>query len=320
MSVTVVIVNFNSGALLAECLKHLYAQSIRPEKIVVVDNDSSDSSADAAELFSDVVLYKLTKNLGFAGGNNFALERSDTDFIALLNPDAFPEPNWLEHLLAAAAQFPEVVAFGSRQLCNENSTLIDGIGDRYHFSGLVWRDRHGMRQLPKDLKLQEIFSPCAAAALYRRQALADVGQFDEDYFCYVEDVDLGFRLRLAGHKSMYVPNAVVRHVGSATTGGQRSDFSVYYGHRNLVWTFVKNMPGVLFWCLLPIHVLLNVVTIGMFTLRGQGKVILGAKKDALCGLARAWAKRKSIQSRRSAKVADIWLQLDKSFFLGKRKR
>jgi GT2 family glycosyltransferase len=91
----------------------------------------------------------------------------------------------------------------------------------------------------------EIFSPCAAAALYRRSALLEVGGFDEDFFCYVEDVDLGFRLRLAGYRCLYVPLSVAHHIGSGTTGGKNSDFSVYHGHRNLVWAFVKNMPGVL---------------------------------------------------------------------------
>lgn len=320
MSVTVVIVNFNSGDLLAECLTHLESQTVQPEKVFVIDNGSTDKSADVAVSFSNVVLHKLKQNLGFAAGNNFALGRVETGFVALLNPDAFPEPEWLEHMLDAANKFPEMAAFGSRQLCSTNSTLLDGLGDRYHLSGLVWRDRHGVCQSPEDLEQHEIFSPCAAAVLYRHEALVDVGGFDEDYFCYVEDVDLGFRLRLAGYKSMYVPNAVVRHVGSATTGGKRSDFSVYYGHRNLVWTFVKNMPGLLFWLLLPIHLLLNLVTIAIFTVRGQGKVILGAKKDAVRGLARTWKKRKRIQAGRSAKVIDIWRQLDKSLFFGKVKR
>lgn len=139
---------------------------------------------------------------------------------------------------------------------------------------------------------REVFSPCAAAALYRRSALRAVGGFDEDYFCYVEDVDLGFRLRLAGHKALYVPDAVVHHVGSGTTGGQHSDFAVYHGHRNLVWTFVKNMPGMLFWLLLLLHVMINLATILWFAVKGRGGVILRAKRDALLGLPRMCASGK----------------------------
>jgi GT2 family glycosyltransferase len=320
MSVAVIIVNYNSGALLAECLRHLELQTVKPERVLVVDNASIDESADRSEQFFDITLLKLNSNLGFAAGNNWAIAKCDTEFIALLNPDAFPEPDWLEQLLNAAETSPDAAMFGSRQLCHENPEILDGIGDSYHMSSLVWRQRHGVRQQATDLAQKEIFSPCAAAALYRRQALVDAGGFDEDYFCYVEDVDLGFRLRLAGQKAMYAPDAVVRHVGSATSGGQHSDFAIYHGHRNLVWTYVKNMPGVLFWLLLPLHLMLNVVTIMWFTIRGQGSVILRAKLDAIKGLPKAWVKRSQIQAARQATVRDIWHVLDKHLFPNRGKK
>lgn len=311
MTITVIIVSWNSRELLTECLRQLEQQTVQPVRVLVVDNASSDDSAAKAETFNNVTVLRMSTNLGFADGNNQALARCDTEFVALLNPDAFPEPDWLERLLAAASSHPDVAAFGSRQLRQGSPDILDGIGDSYHISGLVWRERYGKQQLAKDLVQQEIFSPCAAAALYRRQALVDVGAFDGEYFCYVEDVDLGFRLRLAGHKAMYVPDAVVHHVGSATTGGQNSDFSVYHGHRNLVWTFVKNMPGTLFWLLLPLHLLLNLVTVGVFIARGQSKVILRAKLDAVKGLPKMWVKRKQIQAARVATVREIWRVLDK---------
>jgi GT2 family glycosyltransferase len=150
--------------------------------------------------------------------------------------------------------------------------------------------------------------------LYRRQALVGVGRFDEDYFCYVEDVDLGFRLRLAGHKALYVPDAVVHHIGSATTGGQQSDFVVYHGHRNVVWTFVKDMPGLLFWLLLPLHVLMNLASILWFALRGRGGVILRAKRDALLGLPKMWRKRQAIQAARTATMREMWRMMGKQVF------
>ena len=131
--------------------------------------------------------------------------------------------------------------------------LLDGTGDAYHMSGLVWRMGHGMPVSSDTGKDYEVFSPCAAVAFYRRSAMQKIGGFDEEYFCYVEDVDLGFRLRLAGFRCLYVPKSVAHHVGSGATGGQHSDFAAYHGHRNLVWTFVKDMPGILFWALLPLH-------------------------------------------------------------------
>lgn len=310
-SVTVIIVNWNSGDLLRQCLTQLTNQSQQPARILIIDNASTDGSIEFAHAIPGVTVQKLGTNLGFAAANNLALAASNTEFVTLLNPDAFPEPDWLECLLAAAQTHPDFAAFGSRQMVYGSDGIIDGIGDAYHCSGLVWRQGYGCSQSEKSSNFGEIFSPCACAALYRREALTETGEFDEDYFCYVEDVDLGFRLRLAGYKTLYVPDAVVHHVGSATTGGQHSDFSVYHGHRNLVWTFIKNMPGILFWLLLPLHVLLNIATVAYFILKGQGRVIIRAKYDAIRGIPLMLKKRRLIQQSRKASIADIWRVLDK---------
>jgi GT2 family glycosyltransferase len=149
-----------------------------------------------------------------------------------------------------------------------------------------------------------VFSPCAAAALYRLQSVRAVGGFDEAYFCYHEDVDLVFRLRLAGARCHYVESSVVHHVGSGLTG-RDSDFSVYHGHRNLVWTYVKNMPGMLVFWYLPQHLLLNLVTVIHYTLRGRGRVIFRSKWHALSGLGYALRQRAEIQSARTVESSEI---------------
>lgn len=318
-SVTVIVVNWNAGDLLSRCLHDLLRQTIQPACILVMDNGSRDGSTEQAAQLPGVTIRLLGRNFGFAGGNNRAFSELNTEYVALLNPDAFPEHDWLEKLLAVAEAHPEVAAFGSRQMVHGLENIVDGMGDVYHHSGLVWRAGHGEILSDSDVAPREIFSPCAGAALYRLTALTEVGGFDEDFFCYVEDVDLGFRMRLAGYRAMYVPDAVVHHVGSATTGGQHSCFSVYHGHRNLVWAFVKNMPGVLFWLLLPLHVALNFVSILWFALRGQGSVIVRAKRDALLGLPKMWRKRQLIQKARVASVRDIWRVLDKRLFPIRRK-
>lgn len=317
--VTVIIVNWNAGKLLRKCLDHLRQQSLPPAQVVVVDNASSDDSllllADMLEgpqRWQDLTLVPTGSNLGFAAGNNHALKHCTTEWVALLNPDAFAAPDWLEQLVAAAHQHPGAAAFGSRQLCHEAPGTLDGTGDCYHVSGLAWRQHHGQTQTAAHLQPRDIFAPCAAAALYRRSAVADAGGFDESYFCYHEDVDLGFRLRLLGHNARYVPQAVVRHVGSATTGGQRSDFASYHGHRNMVWTFVKNMPAPLLWALLPLHLAANLATWALLTWRGQGLTALRAKGHALRGLPAAWRQRAAIQARRKASSTAIWRALDKS--------
>jgi GT2 family glycosyltransferase len=311
--VTVAIVNWNGERFLDRCLSAVLAQTVMPHEIIVVDNASSDASLDIVRGFPSVRVLPQGMNLGFAGANNLAIQVSaaESEWIALLNPDAFPEPHWLEALLSTAYAYRDFDMFGSKLVNAADPAIVDGAGDTYHISGLVWRVRHGMPVLSHQERVCEVFSPCAAAALYRRSTLLEVGGFDEDFFCYVEDVDLGFRLRLTGRKAMYVPDALTHHVGSATTGGQHSDFSVYHGHRNVVWTFVKDMPGMLFWLLLPLHVTMNLVSILWFALKGRGGVILRAKRDALLGLPKMWRKRQLVQSTRIATVREIWRLLDK---------
>jgi GT2 family glycosyltransferase len=234
--------------------------------------------------------------------------------VALLNPDALAEPRWLERLVAAASASP-AAAFASRQMMRGSPGILDGAGDAYHSSGLAWRRRYGAALGAGDLEPREVFSPCAAAALYRAVAWREVGGMDESYFCYFEDVDLGFRMRLAGHSCVYVPDAVVEHVGSATTGGRHSEFAIYHGHRNLVWTFVKDMPGAAFWLLLPLHLALNLVSIAWFALRGRGPALLRAKRDAIAGLPRAWRARRAVQATRRVPIRAIWRILDRGWLV-----
>ena len=311
--VTVVIVNWNGERFLDRCLAALMAQTIKPHEIILVDNASTDGSLDVVRRYPVVQLMLPDANTGFAGGNNLAIEASsvESEWIALLNPDAYAEPRWLETLLLAVKSHPEFDVFGSKLVNAANPALLDGAGDAYHISGLVWRMDHGAVAPPSGEREREVFSPCAAAALYRRSTVRELGGFDADYFCYVEDVDLGFRLRLSGSRCLYVPQSVAHHVGSGTTGGQHSDFALYHGHRNLVWTFVKDMPGILFWLLLPLHLALNLASIVWFVLRGHGAVILRAKCDALLGLPKVWRKRRKVQQTRRISIAALWRQLDK---------
>ena len=313
-SVAVIIVNWNGGALLAQCLSHLQAQTRPPDQVLLVDNASTDDSLAQLPHWDRLTVLRMGSNLGFAAGNNHALAQCTTEYVALLNPDAFAAPEWLENLLQAAQAHSTAAAFGSRQLCHENPNRLDGIGDCYHASGMAWRQGHGQPQQARHLVAQEIFAPCAAAALYRRAAIMALDGFDESYFCYMEDVDLGFRLRLAGHSARYVPAAVVRHVGSATTGGQRSEFATYHGHRNMVWTFVKNMPSPLLWALLPLHMAANMAGVAWLALRGQGRTALRAKWHALRGLGAALRQRQTIQTQRRASPLAIWAALDKSWW------
>ena len=317
VKVTVVVVNWNGGAYLRQCLLALQAQTEASFVAVVVDNGSTDGSDSEVALLNDprFSLLSLGTNKGFAVANNLAVQHSTAgDWIALLNPDAFAEPDWLACLLRGAERDPQAASLGSRLVNAADPMLLDGTGDVYDVSGRVWRRDHGYPMNAATTRVGEIFSPCAAAALYRRDAWNAVAGFDEDFFCYVEDVDLGFRLRLLGYRSMYVPDSICHHIGSGITG-RRSDFSSYYGHRNLVWTFVKNMPGVLFWLLLPLHVLLNVATLFLFARRGKGGVVLRAILDAVAGLPRVWQKCQRVQATRKVGLVVLWKSLHKGFGL-----
>lgn len=304
--VAVIIVNYNSGAMLSRALEALSRQTFRNFRTVLVDNASTDASADDIEArFPEVTVIRSRSNIGFAAGNNLGmLQAQGAEWIALLNPDAFPEPDWIESMLAAADAHPEFSFLGCRMISANAPEILDGTGDIYHTSGAAWRRDHGL-PLPEGAAGNgEIFGCCAAAAMYRRDAITEVAGFDERLFCYLEDVDLAFRMRLRGHRCLYVSEAVVNHVGSAIAG-RRSDFKAYYEHRNLVWVFVKNMPLSLFWRYLPLHVALNIASIAVFAAKGRLRIILRAKFDALRGLPTLLAERKRVQAGRKVSLQEI---------------
>ncbi len=299
-----VIVNYNGGGLLARSVDGVRRQRTPFDRIIVVDNASTDASAEG--LPEDVEVIRPGANLGFASGNNLGVAFApECDWIALINPDAFLAEDWLERMHDGAAQ-TGAAALGCQLLNDLHPDLLDGAGDAVHTSGLAWRVLHGS---PRELGPQavcDIFSPCAAAALYRRSTFDEVGGFEERFFCYFEDIDLAYRLRLAGYHCAYVPAAVARHVGSASSG-RESDFTIYHSHRNLVWTYVRDSPSPLRH--LPQHIVMSFFTIVWFSGRGQAGPILRAKRDALRGLPWALRERRRIQGARRATVDEVRHQL-----------
>ena len=257
-SVGVVIVNFNAEGFLLDAVGSIAAQTRPPERVVVIDNGSSDESEAAITAsYPGVTLIRLDENIGFAAANNIGIAMlDDCELVALLNPDATADPEWLATLVAAAEEHPEMAAFASMVERAGDAGRLDSAGDVYHVYGTAWPGRQGA-PIETALVEEEVFGPTGAAALYRRDWLVRLGGFDESFFCYFEDVDLNLRLQVAGGRCLYVPAARVRHVGGASSGGL-STFTIYHSQRNLVWTYVKSMPPHLFWRYLPMHVLLNV--------------------------------------------------------------
>jgi GT2 family glycosyltransferase len=324
--VSILIVNWNAQKYLPQCLTQLYGQHYRNFETILVDNASTDGSPDwVAEYFPQVRLIRSDKNLGFAAGNNLAASHAQGEWLALLNPDAFVTPNWLTALIEATQQFPEFDFFSSQLLQALSPDKLDGMGDILHVSGLAWRCNYNLNpdELPaRWQKPREVFGACAAAVLYRASDFRELSGFYVPFFSYHEDVDLSFRLRLRGKRCLHVPESVVLHIGSGTTQ-RNSPFQIYHGHRNLVWSYVQNMPTPLLWKHLPIHILSQLVLMALYTVRGPRKAIWQAKWDAIRGLKTAWQERKAVQATATVSAAEIermmahgWLEP----FLGSRFR
>lgn len=306
--VAVVIPNWNTREFLGPCLASLRRQTYRNFETVVADSASSDGSvAFVEENFPEAKTVPLPENRGFSGAVNAGIEASDTELVVLLNNDTEQDPGWLEALVRAADRHPEAGLFASKLVDFAHRRRLDGAGDALRRSGLPYRLGHGEADRGQFEREEYAFGACAAAALYRRDVFEGVGLFDEDFFAYCEDGDLSFRAQLAGFRCLYVPGAVVYHVGSVSTGGKRSATATRLGTRNGLLLLVKNLPASLAWRYLPSVVLGQLSRLLVVSLSPGG---LGAH---LGGLAGAWrllpkmlGKRQEIQEGK--RVSDAYLR------------
>lgn len=297
--VSVLIVAFESGTHLPRCLDALAAQTYSDFEVIVLDNGSQDRAAQAAATHDPGIrLIEAGENLGFAAGMNRAAKAAEGTWLALLNPDAFAAPDWLERLAAASVTYPKVRCFSSRQLCAQTSGRLDGLGDVMSLSGFPYRGGFGGVD-PGPVAPGWVFSACGGAMLIERDLFLSLGGFDERLFCYCEDVDLGYRLRLKGEPTLVVPDAVVEHVGGTASGGPRSDFAVFHGTRNRLWVYVKDTPPVLLWLTLPLHILATVTLFARHATRGEFAAPWRGLMAGLAGLSIALAARREAQAGRT---------------------
>jgi GT2 family glycosyltransferase len=227
--------------------------------------------------------------------------------VALLNNDTEQHPGWLAALVRAADEHPEAGFFASKLVDYRDRRLLDGAGDAVRRSGLPYRLGHGEIDRGQFENEAFVFSACAAAALYRREMLDDIGLFDEDFFSNCEDGDLSFRAQLAGYRCLYVPDAVVYHVGSASTGGKRSALNTRLGTQNGINVLVKNLPATLAWRMLPSIVagqLSRALTIGLSP--GGARAYLEGLAGARLHLPSMLEKRREIQKHR--RVPDDYIR------------
>ena len=305
--ISVVIVNYNGKKFLDGCLSSLDRQTCRDFEVILVDNGSSDGSAAyVRERYPSVILVETGKNLGFAGGTNAGIRVARGEFIFTLNNDTIADPHLLEEIVRSMQLDSRVGMCAAKMIFPDGRIASTGIC--ISRSGAAWNrgggeePDHGQFDVEK-----EVFGPCAGAALYRRSMLDETGHFDEDFFLFMEDVDLAFRARLSGWTCIYVPMARVVHIHGGTAVPE-SDIAVYYGNRNLMWYVVKNFPKSLLIEYLPWIMGRNVGVIPYYLLKGRGLSIFRAEIDMLKGLGDMMRKRRSVRKTVPDAAIEKWIQ------------
>ena len=241
--VSVVIVNLNGRAMLGDCLRSLWRQEYQDFEVVVVDNGSTDGSMEFLGSLSDRRLrtVALRVNRGFAAGCNAGIHAATGEYIATLNNDAQAEPGWLEALVAVLDEDSHTGMCASKILFAGDRRRIDKVGHLIYMDGLNHGRGSGEVDTGQFDRVEEVLFPDAAAALYRREMLDQIGLFDELFFAYGDDADLGLRGRIAGWMCIYVPTALVYHIHSATAG-EFSALKAFLIERNRIWVAIKLFP------------------------------------------------------------------------------
>lgn len=242
MKVTIIIPNYNGKHFLPPCMEALSKQSYQEFEVIVVDNHSTDGSTEyMEEYYPEVRIITLDKNRGFSAAVNAGIRQASTPYVILLNNDTIVDPYFVEELLRAVRKSPRIFSVSSKMIQMYHPELIDSAGDLYTLAG--WGICRGTgRPVNNYVQPDEIFSACAGASIYRRSVFRRIGYFDESHFAYLEDLDVGYRARIYGYENRYCPTAVVRHVGSGTSGSKYNSFKVRLSARNSVWLIYKNMP------------------------------------------------------------------------------
>lgn len=279
--VDLIILNWNGRRFLEPCLEAVLAQTYRDFQIWIVDNGSTDGSvAFIRTRYPQARLIVNASNRGFAAANNQAIRAGTAEYVATLNNDTEVEPAWLEALVQAMDAHPRVGMCASKMLFAGSQTVINSAGIVIDRVGIAWDRSGGQRDDPHEDKMQFVFGACAGAALYRRAMLDEIGLFDEDFFAYLEDVDLAWRAQWAGWQSLYIPQARLYHRHSATAK-EGSPFKNHLLGRNKVWLIAKNYPAPHIWAYLPLIVGYDLASV-IYAVLARGD--LGPLQGRLAGL------------------------------------
>lgn len=278
---TVIIPNYNGKHFLGDCLGALAAQSAGAFDTIVVDNGSTDGSLDyLKEEWPDVKVISLPENTGFCHAVNVGVQAAETPYVLLLNNDTVPEKDFVRELEKAIDKHPDAFSCASCMLTAADPAVLDGAGDLY--SALGWAFARGKDEKAALYnKPDYVFSACAGAAIYRREDYIRLGMLDETHFAYLEDMDLGWKARLAGMKNIYIPAARVAHVGSGTTGGRHSAFKVRMSARNNLYILRKNMNAPQLAINAPFIAAGTLVKLAYFKKKGYDKEYLQGLKEGM---------------------------------------
>ena len=239
--ITVVIPNYNGIKYMDGCLGSLYEGSLVP-KVIVVDNGSSDGSADLAEKkYPMCRVVRFKENKGFCRAVNEGIRRAETEYVVLLNNDTTVDKEFIFCLREAIRGRQDAFSVSAKMLSMQDPGVIDDAGDLYCALGWAYARGKG-RGRENYSKPAEIFAACAGAAIYRKSVFDIIGYFDENHFAYLEDIDIGYRAKISGFCNYFEPKAVVYHAGSAVSGSRYNEFKVKLSSRNSIYLVYKNMP------------------------------------------------------------------------------
>lgn len=315
--VTIVIPTLAAGTDLLDCLASLERQTRRDFEVIIVDNSGRGlvRAGEAGRLGARVL--ETVRNVGFGAAINEAIHASEAPFIATLNDDAFPHPDWLCALMREMEARPEVGSCAS-QIRLAGGPGLDSAGLLIAGDGSSKQRGHG-EPFERYSKPAEVLCPSGAAALYRRRMLEEVGLFDGDFFLYCEDTDLGLRARWAGWTCLYVPDAIVEH-GYSHTAGAASALKAYYVERNRLLVAAKNFPADML-LRAPACTLERYFWHAAAAMRGRGSagrfnggrggvlemayIAVRAHIAALFHAGRVWKQRRYIRSRARIKPEDF---------------
>lgn len=296
--VVAVIPNWNGWEVLEETLETLRAQSFGDLGVIVVDNGSTDGSLDnLAQRWPRVSVLANERNLGFAPAINQGVAASSGEFVALVNNDMRLAADWAANLVAALESHLRAASAASKIRMVREPGLLDGAGDIVGWDGYAARRGLGETDAGQYDQTEFVFSACAGAGMYRREAFEAVGPFDDSFFAYICDVDWGFRAQLAGYDCVYEPKALAHHIGGGTSS-RVSGLELYLAHRNMISMMVKDFPAFALFRHLPAALIRRV---GSFVkaIRGrQALTLLRAWFAGLRAVPRSYRARRAIQRSR----------------------